>query len=246
MGRTTGNGWFYIPDYGEHGPAAYAAFASAMDAADELLGTMNLAPAHKHATLWASDGSPQAVTVDAAGNVGIGTPTPEDTLNVNGSVRAGVGAVGKAILVAETGSQAGHLDIYKGDGSTRLGYIGYDNNNMGYVALVGDHIFTGGNVGIGVASFGTSAAKVLGIGTGTAPTTAPADMAQMWVEDVNAAAGFAGLHKRTETTNQKEIVPGVIIYAGDPPNPYEGLMCINTTAHKVKMYAEGGWRELGW
>jgi len=36
-----------------------------------------------------------------------------------------------------------------------------------------------GNVGLGITAFGTSAAKVLGIGTGTAPTTAPADMAQM-------------------------------------------------------------------
>jgi hypothetical protein len=104
-----------------------------------------------------------------------------------------------------------------------------------------------GNIGLNTTTFGTSAAKVLGIGSGTAPTTAPADMAQMWVQDVNAAAGYAGLHKRTETTDQVEVVPGVIIKTntGSPANPYEGLMEINTFDNKVRMYADAGWRELG-
>ena len=53
-----------------------------------------------------------------------------------------------------------------------------------------------GNVGIGTTSFGASAAKVLGMGAGTAPTTAPADMAQMWVQD--QAAGNACFHFLTE------------------------------------------------
>ena len=39
-----------------------------------------------------------------------------------------------------------------------------------------------GNIGLGVASFGTSAVKVLGIGNGTAPTTSPAGMGQLYVE----------------------------------------------------------------
>jgi hypothetical protein len=104
-----------------------------------------------------------------------------------------------------------------------------------------------GNVGIAITAFGTSAAKVLGMGSGTAPTTAPADMAQLWVQDVNAAAGYAGLHKRTETTNQVEVVPGVIIKTdtGSPANPYEGLMEINTFDNKIRMYGDAGWRELG-
>jgi len=53
-----------------------------------------------------------------------------------------------------------------------------------------------GNVGIGTTSFGASAAKALGMGAGTAPTTAPADMAQMWVQD--QAAGNACFHFLTE------------------------------------------------
>ena len=103
-----------------------------------------------------------------------------------------------------------------------------------------------GNLGIGVIAFGTSAAKVLGMGAGTAPTTAPADMAQMWVADINGAAGYAGLHKRTETTNLAEVVPGVVIKTntGSPANPYEGLMEINTFDNKINMYADAAWRQL--
>ncbi len=39
-----------------------------------------------------------------------------------------------------------------------------------------------GNVGIGATAFGTSAAKVLGLGNATAPTTSPASMGQLYVE----------------------------------------------------------------
>ena len=53
-----------------------------------------------------------------------------------------------------------------------------------------------GNVMVGASAVGDSAAKVLGMGAGTAPTTAPADMAQMWVQD--QAAGNACFHFITE------------------------------------------------
>jgi hypothetical protein len=39
-----------------------------------------------------------------------------------------------------------------------------------------------GNIGIGVTAFGTSAAKVLGIANGTAPSSSPAGMGQLYVE----------------------------------------------------------------
>lgn len=48
------------------------------------------------------------------------------------------------------------------------------------------------NLGIGATTFGTAATSTLGIASGTAPTTRPADMVQMWVEDT--AAGDARLH----------------------------------------------------
>ena len=107
-----------------------------------------------------------------------------------------------------------------------------------------------GNVGVAVTTFGTSASIVFAIGEGIAPTTAPANMVQMWSADVNAAVGYNGLHKRTETTNVVEIVPGVTIKTdtGRTANPYEGLMEINTFDNLIAMYADAGWRTLasGW
>jgi hypothetical protein len=43
-------------------------------------------------------------------------------------------------------------------------------------------ITSGGNVGVGVTTFGTSAAKVLGLANATAPSTSPAGMGQLYVE----------------------------------------------------------------
>jgi hypothetical protein len=43
-------------------------------------------------------------------------------------------------------------------------------------------VTSGGNIGIGVSTFGTAAAKVIGIANGTAPTTSPGGMGQLYVE----------------------------------------------------------------
>jgi hypothetical protein len=61
------------------------------------------------------------------------------------------------------------------------------------------YLLGNGNFGIGTATFGTSAAKVLAMALGTAPTTSPADAAAMWTQDMNSAAGMARLHERTES-----------------------------------------------
>jgi hypothetical protein len=50
-----------------------------------------------------------------------------------------------------------------------------------YMAGTADN-FLAGNLGIGASSFGTNAAKVIGIANGTAPTTSPAGMGQLYVE----------------------------------------------------------------
>lgn len=107
-----------------------------------------------------------------------------------------------------------------------------------------------GNWLFNTTTFGTSAAKVIGIGAGTAPTTAPADIVQAWVEDVNGAAGKAGLHLMTESGTGKQIVAGVLVKTdtGDPAQVHEGLFCINTFDNNVKVYADAGWRTVasGW
>ena len=55
---------------------------------------------------------------------------------------------------------------------------------------------TGANISIGAAAAGTDAVKTITIGLGTAPSTSPADVVQLYVAD--QAAGNACLHTRTE------------------------------------------------
>jgi hypothetical protein len=43
-------------------------------------------------------------------------------------------------------------------------------------------VTAGGNLGMGVSTFGTAAARVIGIANGTAPTTSPGGMGQLYVE----------------------------------------------------------------
>lgn len=105
--------------------------------------------------------------------------------------------------------------------------IGYNSlNGDGSVANFSIHInakgtgavnlnSTGtGNVGINTEAFGTSAASVLGIGNGTAPSTSPADMIQMWAEDVAASSE---LRVRDEAGNVTTLSPhNVSLYTPDP------------------------------
>ena len=51
-------------------------------------------------------------------------------------------------------------------------------------------IDSSGNLGVGVSTFGTSAAKVLGLANATAPSTSPAGMGQLYVE--SGALKFRG------------------------------------------------------
>jgi hypothetical protein len=92
-----------------------------------------------------------------------------------------------------------NLDLYAaGDGTAnniakvRL----YNNASNGAIGIAGNalvlynanadtermRIDSTGNVGIGVTSFGTSAATVIGIANGTAPSSSPAGMGQLYVE----------------------------------------------------------------
>jgi len=76
-------------------------------------------------------------------------------------------------------------------GKTELNSLAHNNIYQGGMSIFG-------NVGIGTTTFGTSAVKVLAMGSGTAPTTSPADAAQVWVADEGGAAGIASLHMRDE------------------------------------------------
>ena len=51
-----------------------------------------------------------------------------------------------------------------------------------------------GNLGLGTSTFGTSAAKVLAIGSGTEPSTGPADTVQFFSVDRSAGNTIPGIH----------------------------------------------------
>lgn len=97
------------------------------------------ATTHTHSALDASDGSPaNALVVDAAGNVGIGTTNPTATLDVEGSVTIG----------ADTSSTAALAVKNTGSGDT----VVFRNN-------IGNPDFTltnAGNIGIGTTTPETS------------------------------------------------------------------------------------------
>jgi len=69
-------------------------------------------------------------------------------------------------------------------------------DGSGYSLLLGVNgsekmrIDSSGNVGVGVSTFGTSAAKVIGLANATAPSTSPAGMGQLYVE--SGALKFRG------------------------------------------------------
>jgi hypothetical protein len=56
-----------------------------------------------------------------------------------------------------------------------------------------------GNVGVNSTSWGTSAASVFSIGTGTAPSTSPADEIQIYSADLAGVAVSAAMHVRSES-----------------------------------------------
>jgi hypothetical protein len=111
------------------------------------------------------------------GNVGVGTASPAFKIDVSGSAGSGIRFTGNSVssVMGETGG---------------FGLLGTTtNHNLGLYTngSVKATIDTLGNVGVGVSTFGTSAAKVLAIGTGTEPTTGPAGTVQLFTSTRSAS-----------------------------------------------------------
>lgn len=153
---------------------------------------------------------PERMRIDASGNVGIGAPAPACIVDVyqttNGAVQsrilndnAGTGAF--AEYRASNGSTFGIFRHFGGSFTTsgilRQGGTLIEGDGGGGLTLntgASQPLYfatnnterarfdENGNFGIGATSFGTSAAKVIAIGNGTAPSSSPAGMGQMYVE----------------------------------------------------------------
>jgi hypothetical protein len=122
----------------------------------------------------------QAMTLDASGNLGVGTASPTRRLSV-------IGAAVPTYINVGSGDNTSLVGLLLG-GTTNPsnGQVLYDNSNNSMQLFTSGteraRIDASGNLGVGVAAFGTSAAKIIGIANGTAPTTSPAGMGQLYVE----------------------------------------------------------------
>lgn len=125
-------------------------------------------------TFAVTTGGSERLRIDSLGNVGIGV-SPSYRLDINGTLRIS------------------NLGIIRFDTGTNTGFIDYNDTRLQLHAgplpmyfVTGSTLKmtldTSGNLGIGVSTFGTSAARVIGLANATAPTTSPAGMGQLYVE----------------------------------------------------------------
>lgn len=155
-------------------------------------------------------GVAEYMRIDSSGNVGIGcipatsldigNGTTTQQIRLNGSASGTGGGCVFTIALGGTGRGSfGNVSgVFGGAFSNVMAVSGFNGlafytNNLEYM-----RIDTSGNVGIGTTSFGTSAAKVLAIATGTAPSTGPADTIQIFSTDLSAGNTIFSL--RTEGT----------------------------------------------
>lgn len=136
--------------------------------------------------------------LNSNGFVGFNATNPGAQLEVGGDVLIGNN---NSYRIKDPGGTARTFALIDGSGNQLMGASTMStggnlslrvpsNNNAVFIEA------TSGNVGIGITAFGTNAAKVLGLTNGTAPTTSPADMIQLF--SVDASAGNATLGLRTE------------------------------------------------
>jgi hypothetical protein len=148
-------------------------------------------------SLLFSTNASERMRVDASGNVGIGTGTPAGKLHTALGTSFSWGGNWTSSTAAFGGATdtAGAFAIsYNDTDGAGLGTIApgvawknmsfYSNELIFHTNGLSERmrITSAGNVCIGTSSFGTSAAGVICIGNGTAPSTSPAGMGQLYVE----------------------------------------------------------------
>jgi hypothetical protein len=173
------------------------------------------------------------ITIDGDGLVGVGiTPTARLHVDANAGASvllAGTNFAGDALFQFTNSNTGGTSNVRTilstasaaaGDPFLQFNISGVSNWSIGVdnsdsdklefttQAGVGANIKmaldTSGNLGLGTTTFGTNATTTLALFNGTAPTTSPADMVQLFSADISA--GNASLGIRTEAAVVSEAV----------------------------------------
>lgn len=158
-------------------------------------------------TVAISTGGTERIRTDSSGNVGIGTSTIDTKLHVFGGSAGTVSALSGSLITSESSGNnylqflspnTAFQAILFGDVDNNvIGQIVYSHgtNYLGFHVNVSERmrIDSSGNVGIGTATFGTSAAGALAIKNGTAPTANVADVTQIFSKDASTGGATLGL-----------------------------------------------------
>lgn len=164
---------------------------------------------------------------NANARLGIGTASPVSKLHLSDT--AGMSLVMDSTVSGASGIQmfasSAGLAAFNSVASKYGGSTGWLIGGVGAVDTLGIHTagverarFNASGLAIGTSTFGSSAASVLAIATGTAPTTGPADTIQLYSSDLSAGNTMLSLYTEGTSVNSSTT---------------------NTTTHKIAIRVNG-------